>query len=162
VARLAGSPPLLYAGDVEAPRARASGQAHVYLDVSGSMDPYLPLLYGSLVRLRERVEPRVRLFSTEVVTVRLEALARGRVPTTGGTDGGCVFEHALAEGARKILVITDGYVGETKPGLAERVRASRLDVRVLLTPGGWKSDLSRVASRIVPLPELTAARRPAC
>ena len=126
------------------------------------MDPYLPLLYGSLVRVGERVDPRVRLFSTEVVTVRLEALARGRVPTTGGTEGACVFEHALAAGARRMLVITDGYVGETKAGLAERVRKSRLDVRVLLTPGGWKADLAPVASRIVPLPELTAARRSAC
>lgn len=161
VARLAGTPPLLYAGEVEWPRARASGRAHVYLDVSGSMDPYLPFLYGALVRLGERIDPRVRLFSTEVVTVRLEALARGKVPTTGGTEGACVFEHALAEGVRRILVITDGYVGETKARLAERVRKSRLDVRVALTPGGWKTDLARVASRIVPLPELTAARRSA-
>ncbi len=118
VARLVGTPPLLYAGEVESPRARASGRTHVYLDVSGSMDPYLPFLYGALVRLGERVDPRVRLFSTEVVTVRLEALARGKVPTTGGTEGACVFEHALAAGVRRILVITDGYVGETKARLA--------------------------------------------
>jgi len=161
VARLLGAPPLLYAGEVESPRARASGRAHVYLDVSGSMGAYLPFLCGALVRLGERVDPRVRVFSTEVVTVRLAALARGEVPTTGGTEGACVFEHALAAGVRKVLVITDGYVGETKARLAERVRKSRLDVRVLLTPGGWRPDLAPVASRFVPLPELSLGRRSA-
>ncbi len=65
VARLAGAPPLLYAGEVECPKARASGRALVYLDVSGSMNAYLPFLSGALVRLRDRIDPRLRVFSTQ-------------------------------------------------------------------------------------------------
>jgi hypothetical protein len=155
VARLAGSPPLLWAGEVESPRAKSAGRAVVYLDVSGSMDPYLPLLYGALTRLKERVDPQVRAFSTQVAVVRVEALARGKVPSTGGTDAACVFEHALAAGARKILVVTDGYVGPPKAAMTERIRKARLDVRVLLTPNGWRPDLAGIASRFVPLPELS-------
>jgi hypothetical protein len=160
VARLAGAPPLLYAGEVECPRARASGRALVYLDVSGSMNAYLPFLSGALVRLRDRIDPRLRVFSTKVATVRIDDLARGRVPTTGGTDGACVFEHALAAGARKLLVVTDGYVGRPKTGLADRVRKARLDVRVLLTPNGFRRDLEGLASRLVSLPDIRDQRRP--
>ncbi len=161
VARLAGSSPLLYAGEVEMPKARASGRAVVYLDVSGSMDTYLPFLCGALSRLRDRVDPRVRAFSTKVVAVGFDALARGKLPTTGGTDGACVFSHALASRARKVLVVTDGYVGAPAPSLADEVRRAGLDVRVLLTPGGWRRDLEGVASRVVTLPELQPKRRSA-
>ena len=161
VARLAGSTPLLYAGEVEMPKARASGRAVVYLDVSGSMDAYLPFLCGGLSRLRDRVDPCVRAFSTKVVAVGLDALARGKLPTTGGTDGACVLSHVLAARTRKVLVVTDGYVGATEPAIAEQVRRARIDVRVLLTPGGWRRDLEGVASRLVTLPELQPTRRSA-
>ena len=164
VARLAGRPPLLYAGESSSPRARASGRARVYLDVSGSMDPFLPFLpflRAALSRLASRVEPRLGLFSTRVAVARLDDLVSGRVRTTGGTDVGCLLEHVLASGARRVLVITDGYVGEPKRALADRVRRARVDLRVVLTPEGWTRDLAPLASRLVTLPPLAPTDAPA-
>ena len=161
VARLAGRPPLLYAGVASSPRARAAGRSLVYLDVSGSMDSFLPYLRAALSRLASRVEPRLGLFSTRVAVARLDDLVRGKVPTTGGTDVACLLEHVLASGARRVLVITDGYVGQPGRALAGRVRQARVDLRVVLTPEGWTRDLAPLASRLVTLPHLAPTEAPA-
>jgi hypothetical protein len=160
VARLSGVEPLLFSGELVAMRVRASGRALAYLDVSGSMNPYLSYLYASLVRLQDFVEPRIHLFSTKVATVPLSAIAQGRVQTTGGTEGGCALEHALQVGARRVLFLTDGIVGMVGPTLAQKVRATRMDVRVVLTPGGRREDLAPVASRFDELPEFQGERSP--
>jgi hypothetical protein len=151
VGRLLGAPPLLYASTLESVRAREGVATQVYLDVSGSVEPWLEELYGALVALRRRLAPRVHLFSTRVETVSLDALRRGVRRTTGGTAIGCVLEHALASRARRFLLVTDGYVGPADAGLAEAARG-RLDIRVLLTPGGWRSDLEPIARRVEELP----------
>lgn len=54
---------------------------------------------------------------------------------------------------------SDGYLGPPKAAMTERIRKARLDVRVLLTPSGWRPDLPGVASRLVPLPELSSSPR---
>lgn len=161
VARLAGVEPLLFAGSLVSPRARSTGRTRVYLDVSGSMDPWLPCLYGTLVRLAEHVEPRLHCFSTTVVSIPLSEIAAGRRSTTGGTHGAVALEHALKERATRILLVTDGYVGPVAAPLADRLRAARTDVRVLLTPGGWRKDLESVASLFQELPEMNEERRTA-
>jgi hypothetical protein len=125
------------------------------------MDPFLPYLRAALSRLASRVEPRLGLFSTRVAVARLDDLVRGKVPTTGGTDVACLLEHVLASGARRVLVITDGYVGEPQPDLAGRVRKARVDLRVVLTPEGWTRDLAPLASRLVTLPHLAPTEAPA-
>ncbi len=159
VARLSGVEPLLFAGELVSPRVKKPGRTVVYLDVSGSMDPYLPFLYGALVRLSDLIEPRVHVFSTKVVTVPFSEIASGRRRTTGGTDGACALEHALKAGIARALFLTDGYVGAVDRSLARRVRGSGLDLRVLLTPGGWRRDLAPVASLFHEFPELPEERK---
>ncbi len=155
IIRHAGVEPLLYAHTSHDTRRGRSGRTRVYLDVSGSMDPYLPYLYGALSSLRAHVEPDVCLFSTEVHEVPLREVIRGRVATTGGTDIACVVRHALAHRRRKILVITDGYVGALGEG--DRRSLGGVEVRVVLTPNGWRKDLETVAARITALPQLDGA-----
>jgi hypothetical protein len=157
VARLLGTPPLLYVSLLEDPCAREGVATHVYLDVSGSVEPWLGDLYGALVALRRRLAPAVHLFSTRVETVPLEALGRGVRISTGGTDVGCLLEHALASRVRRSLVVTDGYVGRAEAGLESAARR-RLDLRVLLTPGGWRRDLEPIARRVEELPETGGGR----
>ena len=53
VMRALGVQPLLYWRPARIAGAGASGRARVYIDVSGSMEPYVPLLYGALAALRE-------------------------------------------------------------------------------------------------------------
>ena len=152
--RAAGRAPLLYDSLVDSPRGRDADLAHVYLDVSGSMDDYIQHLYGALTALRRHVQPAVGLFSTKVVTVPLADLARGRADSTGGTDIACVLEHLVTQRATKALVITDGYVGKASQADVDRIARAGVDVRALLTPAGWRHDLASLVSRIDELPPL--------
>ena len=154
VMRAAGRAPLFYDSLVDSPRGRDADLAHVYLDVSGSMRDYIEHLYGALNALRRHVQPSVGLFSTKVVTVPLADLARGRADSTGGTDIACVLEHLVTHRARRALVITDGYVGKVTEGGVDRMARAGVDVRALLTPGGWRQDLAPLVSRIDELPPL--------
>lgn len=87
----------------------AGGAVQVYLDVSGSMRGYLP----GLLRMLQTYLPMIRkpfwAFSTEVVPARLQ---KGKLTTnsTGGTSITAVFDHMVTTQARRVLVITDGYV----------------------------------------------------
>jgi hypothetical protein len=159
VSRVLGGTPVLYRSTLVAPRARGEGAARVYLDVSGSMDPWLADLYGALAALRRHLAPEVHLFSTRVETVPRRALLDGLRPTTGGTDLACALEHALAARARRVLLVTDGYVGAASDELARAVARKGLEVRALLTPGGWRRDLAPLAARIEELPERDARGR---
>ena len=157
VARALGTRPLLYRSSLLDQRGRADGATHVYLDVSGSMDPWLAALYGALASLRRHVATDVHLFSTRVETVPLRALLEGVRTTTGGTDVACVLEHALAGRARRALLVTDGYVGQAPADLVRRAESKGLEIRALLTPGGWRRDLEPLAALIHELPPARTA-----
>jgi hypothetical protein len=158
LARQLGTTPILYRSTLLDPRGRGDGATHVYLDVSGSMDPWLEDLYAALGTLRRHVAKDVHLFSTRVETVPLRALLEGLRPTTGGTEIACALEHALAGRTRRVLLVTDGYVGRVPQDLARAVERRGLEVRALLTPRGFRKDLEPIAARIEELPARTAAR----
>ena len=69
------------------------------------------------------------------------------------------LEHALDVRARRVLLVTDGYVGAASDELARAVARRGLEVRVLLTPGGWRRDLAPLAARIEELPARDARGR---
>jgi hypothetical protein len=155
VMRGLGAQPLLYWRPARQPRRGRAGRTRVYLDVSGSMGPYVPFLYGALVALREYVEPDIYLFSTAVSRISLRELEQGRLETTHGTEIDCVIAHALQHRVRKMLIVTDGYVGEPTAARVEAIRRSGLDIRVALTPEGWRPDLETITARLDELPALT-------
>ena len=82
-----------------------------------------------------------------------QPFATARAPTTGGTDIACVLEHALQARPRRVLVLTDGYVGQPPEDLVRKIERRGLEIRVLLTPGGWRRDLEPIAARIEELPQ---------
>lgn len=136
------------------PRARA----RIYLDVSGSTSRAQPYVYGLLVTLRDLLVDPVHQFSTEVVDVALADLARGVRVTDGGTLFDPVLRHALATGARRIVVVTDGQAPVSAP-VARAVRRARLQVHVLLTERCPSSPLFAVAASRHELPVAGAGRR---
>ena len=80
----------------------------VFLDVSGSVDDFLPKILGVLKNMRSDIG-KVFQFSNEVVQTDLDALTRqGRVRTTYGTDFGCVATTILENQFDRAVVITDG------------------------------------------------------
>lgn len=90
--------------------------AHVYVDVSASVNKVLPRLLGFLVALRDLIGPKVFQFSNRVVEVSLEKLEEGFCATTWGTDFDCVVEHALQNNFRRLVIITDG-CAELEPAM---------------------------------------------
>ena len=56
-----------------------------------------------------------------------------------------------------MLLVTDGYVGPASDELARSVARRGLEIRALLTPGGWRRDLEPLAVRIEELPSRDAS-----
>jgi len=120
-------------------------RAHLYIDVSGSVDPWIGRFYGLVLALGDEIGSPVHLFSNQVLDMTLDDLARGRVRTTGGTDFDCVVTHALERGYRRIVVVTDG-IGDLDSANAEAFRASGASLYLLLMGMGID-----VADTVTPL-----------
>ncbi len=146
--RSIGDEPLLYRHEVSVPGLN-NERVHVYLDVSGSMSDNLGPLYAAILACRERVHPRVHLFSNEVEDVTIAALRRGLCKTTKGTRIHCVASHAREHRVRRAVLVTDGCVGMLGAEDAKTLEAMRLGVA--LTPNGTRRPLERVATRLVTL-----------
>jgi len=80
----------------------------IYLDVSGSVNDYLPRILGILRNLKSEIQS-IYLFSNRVYEVPFVALLKGKIRTTGGTDFNCVAESILDSNLDKVVIITDGY-----------------------------------------------------
>lgn len=79
-------------------------EIELYVDVSGSMESYYPLIPYIYSALRH-VMGRVHQFSTVVITVDPgDKFLR----TTGGTDFNVVANHMITTGVRAAIVVSDG------------------------------------------------------
>jgi hypothetical protein len=115
--RLHGAPPVLWNGATREIRPRRDPRpvAHVYLDVSGSMNHVLPHL-GAVLREPHRTGAiRLFVFSTVVDEAKPGDLGSQQLANTGGTHIRCVLDHlaAIPERVRprRVVLLTDGYVG---------------------------------------------------
>ena len=145
--RLLGTDPLWWLGTALQDGRQPAGQVAVYLDVSGSMALWLPVLLESLTEAAALLRWPLYGFSTEVHPVTRSELARGRFRTTGGTHIACVAQHLADSRINRAVVITDGDVQAVPTALAERLRRNGPRVRVGLLDGcdgsfcaglGWK------------------------
>ncbi len=151
VQRSLGVDPLLWQGLLQHDGGRQAGQVTVYLDVSGSMNAWLPVLLDALTEACALVRWPLYGFSTEVHPVTCAELAAGRYRTTGGTDIACVARHLVETRTRRAVVITDGDVQAIPAPLLEPLRRSRPCVRVGLLDGcdgGFCADLGWPVTRI--------------
>jgi len=121
-----------------------NGGVHIYLDVSGSMDELLPPLIAVLNAHAAWIHPPLWAFSTKVHPATLR---RGKLLThsTGGTELACVYDHLKRTGARRALVITDGYVEKVRP-------PEGCTVEALITHDGYADNLSACGVRVTRLP----------
>ena len=156
--RLLGAPTTLWA-QPSSTRARVPetpAAAHVYVDVSGSMNALLPHILGLLLPYVVRREADVYQFSTEIAPLPLEQLRKARLQTTGGTSINCVLEHALAAPRlRRALVLTDGYVGPALSDLVAELQKRHLRIHAVLPhESAWTRDLEPITDSITVLPPL--------
>lgn len=129
--------------------------AHVYLDVSGSLDSMQARLFGILNSLRDHVADPVHQFSTKVADVSLAEFARGVKRTDGGTRFDCILVDAMARRYKQIIVITDGYA-EVSERVAAAFRTSRIALHLVLTeefgPRSHKCPLEPLAVSTAEMP----------
>jgi len=85
------------------------GSAHVYLDVSGSMNAEMPLIVALLTRLMPYIRRPFWAFSDVVAPAVIEK-GMLRAETTGGTSMRCVLEHVARTRPQAAIVVTDGYI----------------------------------------------------
>ena len=119
--------------------ARA-GSAHVYLDVSGSMDAEMPLIVALLGRLTPYIRRPFWAFSNVVAPARIE---QGRLiaDTTGGTSMGCVLAHVARTRPKAAIVVTDGYIEPIARAQVAATAGTRL--HVIVTRDGSATLLQR-------------------
>jgi hypothetical protein len=124
----------------------------VYLDVSGSMAVEMTRVIGLLERLLPWIRRPFWAFSTEVAPADIRAGVL-QTETTGGTDLNPVLRHIAKTGVRKVLIVTDGYVGECDPKLLKR--ASTCQIHVLITRNGTPHAIQQAGlpyTQLDPLP----------
>ncbi len=136
VAEACGAEPLFYRAMSSCPEIRRFEKAHVYLDVSGSMMDDLPLIYGALSPLREWLHSKIHCFSTRVFDISFSELTTGRVVSTWGTEINCVTGHMLSSRLRRVLVITDGWVGSIPSAHSAELKKRKIIVNSLVTADG--------------------------
>lgn len=154
--RFTGNTPLLWQGQMQQPELRDSGQAHVYLDVSGSMAAWLPVLLDAFTDAAALVHWPIFGFSTEVHPITREALATGHYQSTGGTHIACVAQHLVNAGIQRALIITDGEVQDIPTALLERLRRARPRVQLGLIEGGNDGFCRHLGWAVTHLPALDA------
>ena len=149
-----GNPALLHATEVTMREPSRGPRTHVYLDVSGSMEEHLPLVYAALRPLTSHLHPQVHLFSTCIADVDLPGLRRGVRVGTGGTCVAPVTAHMLDNGVKRALFVTDGWVGSVPKEHARKLASRGTRVAVAVTHGGDADFAHRLSSRIWRLPSL--------
>jgi hypothetical protein len=148
----AGIPPFHYHNHVQRVATKEHGLA-VYLDVSGSVNQYLPEIVGVLSSLKAELTS-IFLFSNKVVEIPFKALLAGRVETTFGTDFDCIAESIIERDLDKAIIFTDGYAGlrtESQEALKKR------HTQVLTVLFGGKTDCEELApfGDVVQLEDIT-------
>jgi hypothetical protein len=155
--RAMGAEPLWWQGVLHQEGRQTAGQVTVYLDVSGSMTAWLPVLLEALTASAALVRWPLFGFSTEVHAVTRGDLAAGRFRSTGGTHIACVARHLVESRASRAVVITDGDVQEIPSALAEKLRRARPRVRVGLLDGCDGSFCARLGWPVARMPALDKA-----
>jgi len=131
--------------------------AHVYLDVSGSMWGVLPRLTAALREPHRNGEVRLFVFSTVIDEVKPKIpFDKQNLQNTGGTDIACVYSHLAemmkAETPKRVVVLTDGYVGQPDKGDLDVWKERKVKLYVGLVGGGYADDLHSHAVEIRELP----------
>lgn len=150
--------PFLYNTALSALRLRenkAKSMNIVYMDVSGSMSDYVSEIIPFLLKPLKEKKIEVYAFSTKVFPVSYETLKTGLLPANGGTDISCVYNHyfntylAKKMKVRKILVLTDGYIGTTDEYDFNRIKTSGLKIYFGIFGDARVDDLADVSDEIV-------------
>ncbi|MBC8551330.1 MAG: hypothetical protein H8D23_16920 [Candidatus Brocadiales bacterium] len=148
-----GQPTLFYRGKIEMMTNKPVGMAHLYLDVSGSMDMVLDKIFSGLLPIRQLIYPIVHIFSTEIYDYPLSKILKGHYKSTFGTDIDCVLEHIINNNVKKPVIITDGDVGEPSQLLISKLPRGIKFVKVI-TDDGDDDEMQSLTGQTYKLPSI--------
>jgi hypothetical protein len=150
--------PLLYTREIPA-RARLwmpSRQAHIYLDVSGSMCNDLPWIISALAPLEKAGLCRIYLFSTEVFEIPKGDIGKKPLKTTWGTEIKCVLRHLMEIPAKKrprqAVVLTDGYFEHPRAPLMQKFKETGIGLHGAITHTGAIEPMNSIAVSVTEMP----------
>jgi hypothetical protein len=87
-----------------------------------------------------------------VATLSFAQLRRGIAFTTGGTDIACVAADILRRPVRRVLIVTDGWVGTVSARDDKALRERRVRIAVALTQPGDPTFAKRMGWPVFLLP----------
>ena len=148
----AGIPPFHYHNQAYQLHHQERGLA-IYLDVSGSVNDYLPEIIGVMRNLKSDLKT-ILLFSNKVVEVPFKSLLKGKVETTYGTDFDCIAEHILENKYDKAVIMTDGYAG-MKAANQEALKKQKVNLLTVLFGGRKECPEFAVFGDVVQLEDVT-------
>ena len=125
----AGIYPCHFHNKIHNPKKVYKGLA-IYLDVSGSVNQYLPKIIGILNNLQREITT-IFQFSNKVVETQFEMLLNGRIQTTYGTDFNCIVQSIIEKDFDKAIIITDGYAS-MNDDLKQQLKQQRLSTLTIL------------------------------
>lgn len=114
---------------INRPKSVQKGLA-IYLDVTGSVNDYLPKMVGVLSNLEKDITT-IFLFSNKVVETGFEELLKGHIRTTYGTDFNCIARSIIEKRFAKAVIITDGYASMSEE-LSKQLKATKLVTLTIL------------------------------
>lgn len=150
-------------GSVKARVPETPSRSHVYLDVSGSMNNWLPALIGLLIPYVVKGRAAVFQFSTGVEKLTLNDLRRGKLRTTQGTDINAVMQHLLSvqPPVRSALILTDGFTGKPSEEHVRLMQERRIRLYAVMPhESAHPADLRDCARSIIILPPLRRSAIP--
>jgi len=148
----AGIAPFHYHNHVQRVVTKEQGLA-VYLDVSGSVNDYLPDIVSILSSLKAELIS-IFLFSNKAVETPFNALLAGHVQTTYGTDFNCIADSIVERGFDKAVILTDGYASLDEDKQAE-LKTHKLQALTILFGGKTDCDEFAPFGDVVQLEDIT-------
>lgn len=150
-------PVIFHAQTVEVHKGLAQHPiAHVYLDISGSMNNALAVLGGSPAKPHREGLLRLFVFSTVVDEVKPRRLHTEKFRNTLGTNIHCVLSHlaVIPKGRRprRVIILTDGFIGTPQSDLLAQLQSGGMRFLAGLTSLGSQNDLKLLNADITPLP----------
>jgi len=124
----------------------------IYLDVSGSVNEYLPKILGILKSLRKEITT-IFQFSNKVVETSFDELLKGNIQTTFGTDFDCIAQSILERDFDKVVIITDGYASMSDE-LKQQLKKHGLVTLTILFDNGQSCDDLAEFGEVVQLEEM--------
>ncbi len=111
--------------------ADAYRRVNLYIDVSGSMEDYLPFIYKLIDSVKMYINHTIYLMSSDIVAIMIDEFKKGIKKTGYGTSFNRLLEHAIENDFKKLLVITDGE-GSIKYDLADEVKKRKIEIYEVL------------------------------